>query len=344
MDTYRREVYRELVISFENEYKEKVSSLNDLEKDILLVSGRRREWFKNIVSLDHEQAELYRKKVEIYKTRAELASVLLNLDIIRLDGHYETQTLNYLIEVTKPPHIDDSNEEISRNLSEINFKNAIILQDALSFSVDYRAKIASNILEYQLELESLKVEYTSNYYNAIQVIKNRLDAFAYQIKQKANNSESNNKELTGEYLVLRHNARVAQEILTKSKNEAITTREQLQIKFDKFLIDTSKERERIELASKEELKMLTDDMRNKVLRKENEAEHRKNYAKEQSNVFGHEFLGLKNELRHYNHLYEELQMKRGYELTNMNSEVKRLREMISEMEIQIRKREHDSLN
>ncbi len=134
----QRTLNRERVLEFETEIADLLKSLLVLKKEMDEVNHHRKEWLHNISQAHTHSTDVYVEKVELLRAQCELSSLNMKLDGLRLEGHYETQTLKMLIEATKPLGQEESEEEREEAMSWLARRNADELRDAIDASLQYR--------------------------------------------------------------------------------------------------------------------------------------------------------------------------------------------------------------
>ena len=138
--------------------------------------------------------------------------------------------------------------------------------------------------------------------------------------------------ILGEYLVLRHNAKVARDILARNQKKNQDERQQLQDRLDQLIVESDAQKEKMEKITASELKVLTNDIRTKVILKEREFEEITARLEEAKAKRKSVCSDLKHNLRKYERKFDKLQIKRQRDLKEINGELKSLRDMIANLE------------
>ena len=326
---------RERVIEFEKELSLRLTNMPDIEKDILSVGFMRSRWLTSVSKMDEVETDTFNIRVDIIKTKADLAALTIALDKTRLEGFYETQTLNYLISATKPQEEGESLEQRQVDLSAIARENLESLRLALKKSVDFRSKIAKQTHFFGLELTKHKIEHDSRHHSVVEELQERITQYAERMKDAVVTTNKQHQHITGEYLVLRHNARVANQILVRSQNEAALARQALQAKLDQLVTEATIQRERMEAASVAELKIMTDDVRAEVIKKEEEVNDVRLKIGHLKLTRRRSAQQLRMALRKSEVSYDQLQEKRRLDFRGIGDELRMLREMIYKAEQQL---------
>lgn len=326
----------ERVRQFEQEMEGRLQELTKVEKDILLVGQQRAEWLNNITVTEKSETVVYTKRFEILKAQAELSSLQMTADILNLESHYEAQSLNYLVEATKPVDtFGNAAENLqSREVELLNLsrKDNQKLAGCLMQSIDFRCKLGNLNYDLGSEINKMKVAIAAEHQMKIDETKEKLMTYLDRLDVSLTRSKAIHKKTTSEYLVLRHNARVAKEILLRSQNEAHLLREQLQKRLESMSAEAEVQHQRIEESSKQEIKVLTRDLRAAVMEKE--AEYEATYArvKRLSKEKADDFKHVRSEIKRYDKKYNDLQRSRKKDIRTVTAELQRLRNLISEAE------------
>lgn len=331
----QRTLNRERVLEFETEIADLLKSLLVLKKEMDEVNHHRKEWLHNISQAHTHSTDVYVEKVELIRAQCELSSLNMKLDGLRLEGHYETQTLKMLIEATKPLGQEESEEEREEAMSWLARRNADELRDAIDASLQYRMSLGSFVYDLQTSLESLRLQSETEQRLQEEDWRNNITIFHNNMLESMKKSKGNYQKIIKEYLILRHNSQVAKEILVRSQNDAIAARGELQKCLDHILTEAAGHRQRIEEQSNAELKMLTNDLRHQVIAKEKELEIAQSVVAEirKQKTFDHEYL-LK-EIESYEKKHAGLEQKRLEDLKVIMHELKYLRKSINSVEDKI---------
>jgi len=335
MDGNLLRLYRDRVCEFESEITSKLAQLTQVEADLLRLSQLRQHWLRDVSDVDKFDGETFTKKLQVLKRQATLQQQNLMLDVLRLEGFQENQTLEYLTQATRPFEEGETKEQRAREMAAVVMENLQNLKVTLHKSNDYRAKLVSHIYDLSLELSKIKIEYTTQHSNLIAGLKDRVVQYLTNMRESVTSSSENHKRITGDYLVLRHNARVAQEVLLRSQKEAANARRDLQSKLDKLVEEATMQRERIETVSNEELRLQTDSIRSQVILKERELSELETRTHSYTTARKDATRKLKKELKRYNAKYDDLQEKRKADLKRMNDELRGLRSLIGECEAKL---------
>lgn len=325
-------LYKERVIEFEKEIRGKIDSLAILEKEILLMGKMRHIWLDSVCSVDATETAVYHKKFNILKSRSEMLSNQLMSDMLRLESHYESQTLKLLIEATRPFDEDETPESRKATTNALTREHIEELRMALEYSIDFRKKLIAAAEDIVSEVNSVFIENETHYKSVLDSIREKIESFALDLSSKVEGIAQNHHRVTSDYLVLRHNAKIAREIVSKSQNEALEARHKLQSRLDSLIEESNHQRDLMERAALAELKFQTEDVRMEVIQKERELDEvtsRVNALKSQRST---NISGLKAELKDYKRRYKRLETERQQEMVAVRTELKKLKDMVSTLE------------
>lgn len=330
---------RKRVLDFEREMKERLGDLGDIEKAILSVGQLRSRWLLGVSSIDEVETETFRLKLDNIKASSELAALNLQVDKIKLEGHYEKQTLNFLINATKPLDSGETKEARGKALEALAKENLDDLQAALRASCDVRAGLAKEMHSATLTLSKLRSNNDNRHTSVVAELQDKISAYAERMKEAVVTSQKAHQKITGEYLILRHNARAAKEVLLRSQNEAAMARKVLQEKLDKMVDEATLQRERMEAGAVAELKVMTEDVRNSVIRKESEANELRRGIAQLEQTRKRTAKMMREGIKKANRKYDDLSRKRVGEVRVLQEDLQQLRDMVSQVEAEL---QHDA--
>lgn len=335
-------IARQRVHDFELEIEKKIATLPEIEKQIINVGQLRMQWLKSVSTVDTVETETFRNKLEVLKLRGEIGAVKLQIYNLRVASAIETQTLRYLVEATKPYDDDETSESRSSKLKDIAVENLEELRQCLQLNVSNAQQISN--LNYELinECENARMEYEQHRELVVEELNERITQYSERLTEASQQAQKQQKKVTGEYLVLRHNARVARDILLRGQREAHHAREVLQERLDSLIAESHLQREKMEKASEAELKILTDDVRSEVVEKERELETVRNRTNELKRLQNSVCKDIKKGIKKYVDMYNALQRKRQTDLKNISEELKVLRGMIVDVELKLNAKQIES--
>lgn len=324
-----RKLNRDRVLEFEAELKEKLQILVAIEKQIHETGIQRKEWLNNISNTYQTESEVHNKMVEVIKAEYDLASLHLKIDLLRLEGQYEDQKLQILMEATRPLEEEETLDERDISLKIKARQNSDVLCAALEQSLETRLKLMDHVHELHTTLLKVNAQAKAEVKTQVDDVKNKLDTYKTRMQLSAQKSQQVYNKILREYLILRHNAHVAEEILQRSQTDAAQARSELQSCLHRLLEEAKNQKDRVVIAAEKELTLQTVDLRTEVMQKEHELEEVMMRVKKLQHQRKNELQDLRNEIRKYDQRYVELQKKRKEDLITVNGELSALRELIS---------------
>lgn len=323
---------RSRVIAFEGEFESTNKSLQDFGKEISRIELQRNEWLKSLHTPFDEESQLLKKKIQNMKAVVELLEINLMVDNARLKGFYKSQTVQYLVAATKP-YVDGENASIRQEeLDRLSRINIVELKEALQRSVAARSTLSCSVEQLSEEIRKLHTNYRQQGNAIAYEIRDRVTQYADYLRQTSIISKTNDRQITGDYLVLRHNSRVAAEIRAKNRMSADLASLALRESFDEQILANALEREKEEQSSESELQDLTDRIRCKLSTLERDLIEFRSRKNERVRLRKSKIQDLEMTISDLNRKYETLQGQRKNDLKRVGGELKRLREMVGTVE------------
>jgi hypothetical protein len=326
---------RNRVLEFERETKDRLVELGEIEKAILSVGQMRSRWLLGVSNIDEVESKSFSLKLDYLKAQSALAALNLQIDKVNLEGHYENQTLNYLVAATRPLDSGETKETRGKLLEQLARDNLEDLNTALRSSCDIRSKLSKEIHISTLELSKLRTNFDNRHASLVQELQDKISNYAIRMKEAVITSKKQHQKITGEYLVLRHNARTAKEVLLRSQNEAAAARKILQEKLDKMVEEATLQRERMEAGAAAELKIMTEDVRNSVIRKEGDANDLRRSIQAIETAQKRTAQSMKKSVKNDNKNYEILKNSRINEVNQWKEELSHLKGIIKRIELEL---------
>lgn len=238
----QKRLNRSRVLEFEREVEGKLVSLGRIESEMKEIGDQRRNWLDNISTTHNQGNDVYQKRIELVKVQAEMASLGLKLDSLRLEGHHESQRLAMLVEATRPLKPQETDEQRDFELTMKARRDTDVLRSAIQSSLDYRTQLGNVAYDLTLNLNRLQQQSELEQAQKAEDLKEHLTSYCDRMNESINRAQDNYSEIIKEYLVLRHNAQVVKEILARSQNDASFERQELQKKLDKMVNDAQEQR------------------------------------------------------------------------------------------------------
>lgn len=211
---------------------ERVDKLENFEEDLLTLAKLRNNWFMNVENVDDIDSLTLLRRVEILTWRAEIAIARVSVDVAKLEGVKEANTLRLLVAASNPLDISESDEDRQDAIENLMRRNADEWKNALEVSLTFRNDIASHYHDLTMECERIKVDFSAQIQTAVKESIQRVAQHHQQLKESLEEAKRDHRKITAEYLTLRHNARMATEFLNRSHKEATNARDELRSRLD----------------------------------------------------------------------------------------------------------------
>lgn len=316
------------VHEFEKELARSLDGLSSLDESILNMSKLRKAWLDSVSRVDDIEAVSVSKKLELLRIRADNYLLQLSIDSIRLDGFYEAQQLKHMVMATSPLEEGDTNQSRSSKLNKLAREGVEEIKMALKESIEFRMKLALMCDALVRELKATLTYYEERQTTAVDDLKLRILQYVDKLEKACAQSKKHFKDITTDYLVLRHNARVSKEILIKKQNESSAARETLQKRMEQLLHDANHQRIRMEESANDELRVLTNDVRSEVMKNELELRNHIREANEKKQIQKITNAGIKKLIRKYEEKFVIFNDARKIEILEIQKEIKALRELM----------------
>lgn len=333
----RLESLRKKIIDFEKELDARIEALLLVETDILKTGTLRSQWLTTVSCSVGGDSVSLRTTLDTLKKKFEFHTSLLALENARVEGFEESQTLGYLIAATKPydpGESEDKRKKLLEVTSQINIED---LKDFLTQSIAARSNLNNIVCQLVHDTKTLQLQQEQRSALAVGEVHRRIYQYSELLHETSTLSKINDKAITGDYLVLRHNSRVAKEILVRSQNEANFARRALQEGIDQITLAAASQRDRVEQSSMTQLQDLTDQTRLKIMTREQELQELRMRKTQRSRSHKESVSTLVDACSEYNKKYADLQVQRKDDLERVGGELKRLREMVTNVESRLLK-------
>lgn len=328
---------RSRILDFEENMEERIQTLHLFESEIERTGQLRRQWLTNVTKDIDGDTELYHMKLKVKTAMMELLAVHLTTENAKVENFQYTISLQNLIAATKPYEGDESDQSRKRILESLMQKNIESIKVALSQSATVKANLQRHVDHLLQSIESLKAQHSQQCESIVTDLQPKIAHYAIQLRESLTISKSNDKQITGDYLVLRHNCRVATEILIRSQNEASVARLALQENLCLIAQAASDQREKVEKSSETELALLKNGIRLKLMRNEKDLEILQAKKAERIRASKNNLHNLNMTYDFYEAKYETLQIQRRNDLDRVGGELRRLREMVGAVEMRLLK-------
>jgi hypothetical protein len=321
---------RQRAVTFEKEYQESIQELSKVEIFLKELLGLRKNWLTKDGTSKHLDFESTKKHFEILKLQTDILSSKVDLDKYTLESYYEAQQLKQLVEGTKPTEPNDPKGKMREvKMERLMRDGAENLKRSLTESILFRQNASSESKRLVSMLDNKFAEKLHHDEMIDNDADNTLTLFVDRAKKSLQKSKASLKLVTGNYLVLRHNSRMATEILTKSRNDISMQRKQLRDQHQHLLQEVETKKHEDEENRKKELEIQIRRQRSEVMKYESELELKWNENEDIRDQQNKSIKDIKLSIKTYDAQYNALQVRRRKELINVQSQLTRLREELS---------------
>lgn len=328
---------RSRLLDFEKNMEERIQTLHLFESEIVRTEQLRRQWLISVTKDIDGDTELFHMKLKVEIAKMDLLTVHLTTENAKVENFQYTISLRNLIAATKPYEGDDNDQSRKKVIDLMMQNNIENIKEALSQSSTVKANLQRHVDHILQNIENLKLQHSQQCESIVSDIQPKIAHYAIQLRESLVLSKSNDKQITGDYLVLRHNCRVATEILIRSQNEASLARQALQEKLCLIALAASDQREKVEKSSETELTLLSNGIRLKLMRNEKDLELLQAKKSERIRASKNKLRDLTMTYDLFEAKYETLQIQRRNDLERVGGELRRLREMVGAVEMRLLK-------
>lgn len=329
----QKRLNRARLLEFEKELESRLDSLNTIENEMKVISEQRREWLENISKNHSSGSDIYIQRVELVKAQAEQLSLTLKLDVLKLESQYETQRLAKLVEFTRPLNDGEREEDRVEALKLQGRKDNDSLRMLLQHSLDHRLQVAQLATELLQHLTRLQHQSELEQADKAQALSENLQQYCANMTESSERAATLYGDIVREYLILRHNAQVAKEILLRNQNDAMFARQELQLRLQKMTKDAIAKRRKHESAAAQELKVKLRDLRAEVMRKEKLLEETKIEVRELKQVKKGEVADTLQRIAKTKKRFLDLQQNRRETTIRLLGEVEALRQAVHSLTV-----------
>lgn len=325
---------RDRVLQFEREMSQNIDRATRIEKEIKSLAEMRQQYIDSMTSMGTNY-DLTNDHVRVNRSEASIIAldmILAEYEIKEVRGNQEL----HLIELsTRPLATNETYELRNQRIGEAQLQNqelaAEVMVGVISNAFNAKARL-KNILHESKNYESA-VQTASD--DRIKDVKARLEHFITSMQEYIAQSEVVKKKVTADYLVLRHNSRVAEKILCERRQAAVVAREEMQKNLNALLREASLRRSEVEESLKAEQSRLIQEARENVMNKENEVDELALQVKGNMRSLKNDRIRIKESIKNYEQMYKKLLKKREKEVKEISAELKKFRDMIAAVEMKL---------
>jgi hypothetical protein len=328
------ELARERALGFEEEYAKAIEELHKKEEIARQLTQLRMDWFASETSTSVLENEVFKRKIALLQIRGDIVKTKSIVDKYRLEGYYETQQLKQLIAATKPGSKGDVGGKIrSREMEEVMKEGSEVLTKALQESIMFRQNLLSESTSISNQLDGVMKERDHRAEKYSHLLDESLSQFTSGVEDTYQACEKNCRKVTEQYLVLRHNSRIATELITRSQNESALERKRLQDAIAECRTMASERISAAEESYRKELETKLQLLRSEVMDFEVTLEGKWQRNDEVRREWKKTLTTVKSDIKYYNEKYQKLQLRRYHEINVIQAELDGLRDDIENAEM-----------
>lgn len=320
---------RERALAFEDEYRRAIEELHHKEAEARELTKLRMAWFTSETSTSSLEYEVFKRKMELLERRGDVLEAKAIIDKYRLEGYYETQQLKQLIAATKPGSKSDKDgKKRSQEMEAVMREGSEVLARALQDSIMFRQNLLSESKSLQGQLDVILSERDSRAEKYSKLLDESLAQFVSGVESTHKACKANFRKITGQYLVLRHNSRIASELIARSQNEAELERARLQESMEQCRQMAADRIASAEESYRSELETRLQILRSEVMGFEVALEGKWQKNDDVRLEWRKTHSRLKKDIKQYNEKYQNLQRTRYHEISVVQTELDGLRDDI----------------
>ena len=324
-------ILKDRLTSFEEELKSSISNIHLVENYILEMAAKRRKWLSNI-----SESEGFEKKWR----QKRLDCIRRQIDIHRVEGRIETLRLNESLEILERTCSAGIVVNDATQSHRVNLEKA---RDSLLQSIEIHSKLNNFNSGLLQEVQSIRAEESHRNENRSNNIRNQLKMFAKRLNEYKKVTKANYSKIMNDYLILRHNVRVAKEALALRQNEVYATRSKLQENYEKLMQEINVQKTNKYHYIQKEVDLQLDTLRSDVLRNEEEVQSLRVKLESLTEARKRKHKHVRDSITLYKKKYVDLQSQRRNEVHLTTSELRRLRDLLSRVEMKVFEREQSNV-
>jgi hypothetical protein len=311
---------RQRVSGFEEEYRNVIEKLALGEVNIQGAIDLRSRFLINQEKTALLETELFHKHVEILEHRLELIQLNLTIDKYTSDGCYEELQLQQLISGTQQAN--------GRNLDTIMRGGSNQLIARLQSSILLRQDLVAESKLLLSRLEQLVKDHRCACDSKQSTLTNLLTQLGHDLNKNNQKSALILRKVVEESLVLRHNSRLAADLLSKRRLQVETQEADLTSSLNQIHSHFEVELRGVEESYQRELEIKLQHKRSEVMRLEGALENLLTRSTNLKLNTKETFDIYTNRKKTIDSNYDILQRRRREELVNWNTELEHLKKTL----------------
>jgi hypothetical protein len=314
---------RAQVVRFEQELASRIEDLSQQQRQLDSVHDLRRRWVNNAAAIDSLHAQLCLSKLEAYRTKMETMRLRFAVDELQLTNMQEACRIQELLQATSPKQ---DGEAVEPTCTEDD------VLTALQAAIQSRQ---AQMEEYQDLLRESTAVLLGDRRTRDRMIEQLESAFVTQqarLQEQFDVATSKLKQTTEEYLVLRHNARVTQEMLAKSQQQSMQTCEAMHRHLEQLKKSAREQLLALQHSSQKDFEKVVSVHREQVVKMEHECAALERDYQRLLRDYRRKVAAIKAEMHECQQKYDALQMQRRHEIRAFNAELSALRKHVQRAE------------
>ena len=304
------------VLEFEKELLNSINDISQIELQLDSINEMRSRLFQFEETISNLTFEQFRKRVEILELETAILKSNMILEDFHSGGCYEEIALQKLINSSKKDH---TTKESNDHLIRMRINNT--LQNSISYHQELieKSKLIQNKFD-QLRIE-LQTTRDSNENNLHQI----LTTYTRDINSNIQKSTLISRQVMEDSLILRHNCRIATDLLTQKRLGIVEKRKDLQDTLKNLQQNVEETLKNFEVSYTNEIEMKLQPKRKQVMKLEDYLENIRSISSDLRLKYQNEINHYKNTNKLIKYNYESLQNNRKEEILQRQSELQELK-------------------
>ena len=283
--------------------------------------------------IEELEARLLKLRMDLMRDKMEMLEADAALELIKTEAVYESQQLRVLVASTRPLEHGERKTDRDKSVAQLSQESTKTVFDAVRRSVERQNLIMESADEMTRSVDIFYLDQERRQHRRIDHLNSKFTAYVDNLKEIVQRSEEKLKNVTSQYLILRHNARIARELLVQSQNNLKIEKEQIIARVRQLRDDVREQLSLGEEKCESQMSAVISQRRTELLKREEELEHSWASLEELRNFHAADNRNLKQAYKVEKKKYNELMRRRTSDLTTIESELKTLRRAVADAEI-----------
>ena len=286
-------------------------------------------------NLEDLESALLKNRIDLARDKLEMMEVDAALEQVKTEAVYENQQLKVLAASTKPLDHGEKKTDRDRAVAQVMQESTKVVFDAVARSVDRQNFAADSADDMTRSIDVFFIDQNRRQALRIDHLNNKFDSYLSGLETVVQSSEDKLKTVTGQYLILRHNARIAREMLVHSRNQISREKQDIFDRIKQLRADVEQQLSIAEEKCEQQMNAVISQRRTELLRREEELENVWAQLEEKRNFHISDSrnltLSYKEELRNFKNLTKQ----RTNDIKRIEGELKLLRQAVADGEQEI---------